>query len=196
MTKLPCKDDANMGHLISKGLVEKRRVANRTYYSLAWEVTDILGKNLPNAGDNGDIGEKTPHRVGSYLTAQHVEKNSDANAERYYRQSGDTVFDVVGLSRNGSISVVCEVETKSNNRETILDDYDKMAAVDAPAYWIVDSFQTAREIISTIQERRGELEEINTYDQSYSDLRTDLKDASTADGLHQIYSIQEIRDLV
>lgn len=193
MSTLPYHKEADIDRLESAGLLDERRVAYKWYYSLTWDATDLLDTQPPLGPGRGDLGEKTPHRVGVYAGKQLIETKTEGRVERYYKWDEDTTFDLGAFDQSGEIRIVAEVETKSHNRDAIVSDYDKMAQVEAKAYWIVDSHSTAKEIIATLQNRRNAYPGVSPVKTSYSNRRAEIRDsADDPDRAQQIYGVHEI----
>ncbi|WP_114578506.1 PH domain-containing protein [Saliphagus sp. LR7] len=137
--------------LIERGLLEKARVNRRPYYTLLPEGRELLDETITAETGVGDLGEKTPHKVGVELLFQWLSEQEDVErAERYYQQDPEAIFDVVGFDADGDLIWVGEVEMTSNNPTAVTDDYDKMAAVDADAVWAFSSRDDARNIVNLL----------------------------------------------
>ncbi|WP_114579424.1 helicase HerA domain-containing protein [Saliphagus sp. LR7] len=139
--------------LIERGLLEKERVNRRTYYTILPEGRELLDDTVTAEAGVGDLGEKTPHKVGVELLFHWVtDQESIERVERYYQQDPETIFDVAGFDATGDLIWVGEVEMASNNPTAVVDDYDKMAAVDAEAVWAFPSRDDAPATVNLLAE--------------------------------------------
>ncbi|WP_114579230.1 helicase HerA domain-containing protein [Saliphagus sp. LR7] len=137
--------------LIEQNLLEKSKVDRRPYYTVLPEGRELLGETLTAEAGTGDLGEKTPHKVGVELLFQWLSEQEDVErAERYYQQDPETIFDVAGFDADDNLIWVGEVEMTSNNPPAVADDYDKMAAVDADAVWAFPLRDDARDIVNLL----------------------------------------------
>lgn len=137
--------------LIEQGLLEKAMVNRHTYYTVLPAGRKLLGETLTAEEGVGDLGEKTPHKVGVELLVRWLETLEKVDrVERYYQQSSETVFDVVAFDADNELVWVGEVEMASNNTEAVVTDYEKMAAVDADAVWAFPSRHEGRETVNVL----------------------------------------------
>mgnify|MGYP000031681014 CR=1 FL=1 len=176
MKKLPYFKTSDPDRLEEQNYLEDHLVAKRKYYSLTKKGRDFLNVTKP-AGKNGDVGEKTPHRVGVHLldylfgTYDIVDRT-----ETYYNYHDGTVFDVVGLDETDDIVVVGEVELESNNNPSILKDYDKMAELGVRQVWLVPNQELALKIIDHLQYHRETFEWDDQKPLSWDHLRDLVSD--------------------
>ena len=82
-----------------------------------------------------------------------AERADTEYAESYYRHEGET-FDTAGLDADGAVACVGEVEMPSHNSQATLTDYEKLAAVDAEAVWLLKNKSEVVSLISLL-EREG-----------------------------------------
>ncbi|MFC6764132.1 PH domain-containing protein [Natrinema soli] len=131
--------------LLEQGLLEKETVNRHTYYTVLPAGRELLDETLTAEEGVGDLGEKTPHKVGvellwDWLTEFEVVEQ----VYRYYQHTPETIFDVAAVDADDELVWVGEVEMASNNAEAVVSDYDKMAAVDADAVWVFPSRDDGR----------------------------------------------------
>ncbi|WP_318247901.1 helicase HerA domain-containing protein [Saliphagus infecundisoli] len=139
--------------LIENEFLEKVEVDRRPYYTVLPEGRELLDETITAEAGVGDLGEKTPHKVGVELLFQWLRGKKDVErAERYYQQDPETIFDVAGFDADGDLIWVGEVEMMSNNPTAAGDDYDKMAAVDADAVWAFRSRSDLLEVVNLLAE--------------------------------------------
>ncbi|ELY62625.1 FtsK/SpoIIIE domain-containing protein [Natronococcus jeotgali] len=137
--------------LIEQNLLEKSKVDRRPYYTVLPEGRELLGQTITAEAGVGDLGEKTPHKVGVELLFQWLSEQEDVErAERYYQQDPEAIFDVAGFDAEGDLIWVGEVEMASNNPQAIVSDYDKMAAVEVDVVWVFPTLSEARDTIELL----------------------------------------------
>lgn len=141
-------EELDVSRLVKRNLLEVDRASRRRYYTVLPAGRRLLGETVSAGPGTGDIGEKTPHKVGVELLARRAEQQDGiARVERYYEGENDTMFDVVAFDESDDIAWVGEVELVSNDREAPVRDFDKMAQVDANAAWV---FRNRRDALSII----------------------------------------------
>lgn len=146
-------DDGVVDELLEEGYLEQHRVCYKRYYSVTKEGRQYLRESLGVGEDTGDLGEKTPHKVGVELLRRRVAERPGVEEVRiYYEQSDDVVFDVAGLDADGELVWVGEVEMPSNNERAVIEDYQKLAEVNARAVWAFRNNDTAVEVLETLSE--------------------------------------------
>jgi len=144
-------EDLNIPRLIEQDLVEEATACGRKYYTVLPAGRELLGENLQVGHGLGDIGEKTPHKVGVRLLELWLQEQDDvARVEPYYEYNNDTVFDVAGSDANGELMWVGEVELPSNNTDAPVDDYDKLRSVEANTIWAFNNRETAIEVLDKL----------------------------------------------
>ncbi|WP_224829632.1 helicase HerA domain-containing protein [Saliphagus infecundisoli] len=144
-------DGLDVHVLIEQDLLEKETVNRRVYYTVLPEGRELLDESLTADAGTGDLGEKTPHKVGVELLVQWFNTFEEVErVDRYHQQDSETVFDVVGFDIDGELVRVGEVEMASNNAQAVVDDYNKMAAVDADAIWAFRSRGEAEDTIEVL----------------------------------------------
>jgi len=164
--------------LLDQDLVEDHSACGRTYYTVLPAGRELLGDQLQVGPGQGDIGEKTPHKVGVRLLELWLEGREDvARIEPYYEHADDTVFDVAGFDASGCLVWVGEAELPSNNARAVLDDYDKLSAVDADAVWAVRDRDTALEVLDRLADADRIDESVSGRDaRSFSTIRDTVRD--------------------
>jgi len=193
MTELPFYDAANVEMLKNEGYINRVVfTGNLTYYELTSEAYSLLNVTKPVGEEVGDIGEKTTHRVGCYLTKQVFDFfEATEEVSRYAKWNG-YIFDVVGFDENADPFWVVEVETNSNNIQSVLEDYDKMKECPGRSFWVVDSLDTAEFIINTVAEKRNRCEKLSTKAYySYDNLRARIEQSTWEQQFYGIYELLE-----
>ncbi|WP_232833862.1 hypothetical protein [Saliphagus sp. LR7] len=144
-------DGLDVHVLIEQGLLEKEKVDRRPYYTVLPAGRELLGETVTAQPGTGDLGEKTPHKVGVELLGSWLDSLEEVDrVERYYYQSSETVFDVAAFDTTDELVWVGEVEMVSNNADAAVSDYEKMAAADANAVWAFPSRDDARGIVNVL----------------------------------------------
>ncbi|WP_142860789.1 ATP-binding protein [Salinigranum halophilum] len=175
-------DDLDVQRLVEQDLVEECQACGRKYYTVLPAGRDLLGQRLKVGPGQGDIGEKTPHKVGVKLLEQWINSlDSVEQVEPYYEYNEETVFDVAGLDADGELVWVGEVELPSNNSHASIDDFDKLAAVDADAIWAFNNRETALEVLDRLAEGDRIDESVSGRDaRSFSAIRDAVEDFDAA----------------
>ncbi|EJN56891.1 hypothetical protein HSB1_47080 [Halogranum salarium B-1] len=127
----------NLESLKQKEFLEEHRAFRQKYYTVLPAGRKFLDRSLDSSPGVGDLGEKTPHKVGvAYLEAWLVQSYDEVErTERYYKYDSETVFDVVAFDTTDELCWVGEVETQSHNLNAAVADYEKLARADAKAAW-------------------------------------------------------------
>jgi hypothetical protein len=142
----------------------------------------------------GDLGEKTPHKVGVELLARAFEKREDIDhVERYYRASEDAKYDVAGFDADDELVRVGEVETKTNDYDSIANDFEKLHETEVTGVWAVQNGDAGQLVTRTLA-KRGFIPEIPEYDRAM-DLRDDIADRDI-DGLQQLETFKHLSNRV
>ncbi|QRY26030.1 ATP-binding protein [Halobacterium sp. BOL4-2] len=175
-------EELNLQRLIDQNLVEEASVCGRKYYTVLPAGRELLGKKLQVGPGLGDIGEKTPHKVGVRLLELWLQQQDDiARVEPYYEHGADTVFDVSGFDADGELVWVGEAELPSNNTHAPVDDYDKLSAVDADAIWAFNNRETAVEVLDKLSTADRIEESVSGRDaRSFSTIQDAVADFDTA----------------
>jgi len=146
-------DDPDTQRLIDQDLLEEGRACSRKYYTVLPAGRELLGQKLKVGPGQGDIGEKTPHKVGVKLLELWLEARDEVvQVEPYYEYDEETVFDVAAFDADGELVWVGEAELPSNNKHAPVDDYDKQSAVDANVVWAFNRRETAVEVLDRLAE--------------------------------------------
>lgn len=182
------EDLVNEGYLIKQSYLRRR-----TYYSLTAKAYNILDVD-PLIGENlGDLGEQGLHRVACHLVAEIWSQNPKITDVVRYAERGDVTYDVLALSNDTPVWVA-EIETGSNDRVSMTEDYEKLNRSSANAYWVFDNKETMNDVIDAVQSQRGGYSSVKTGKRrSYDDVRADLVDSDEG---HSLYGLSEIIDLV
>jgi len=171
---------------------DERAVGSTTPYSPAGR--ELLGQKLKVGPGQGDVGEKTPHKVGVKLLELWLDSRDDVahRSKPYYEYDEETVFDVAGLDADGELVWVGEAELASNNKHAPVDDYDKQSAVDANAVWAFNRRETAVEVLDYLSEAdRIESSVSGRAARSFSDIREAVESFDAA-GLTTIRSFNKL----
>ncbi len=186
-------DDLDMQRLIDQDLLEEGRACSRKYYTVLPAGRELLGQKLKVGPGQGDIGEKTPHKVGVKLLELWLEARDDVvQVEPYYEYDEETVFDVAAFDADGELVWVGEAELPSNNKYALVDDYDKQSAVDANAVWAFNRRETAVEVLDRLAEAdRIESSVSGRAARRFSDIR-EAVESFDAEGMTTIRSFNKL----
>ncbi|WP_226008286.1 ATP-binding protein [Natrinema salinisoli] len=144
-------DDLHIERLTEQGLLEAESAAGRKYYTVLPDGRDLLGRELKAGPGAGDLGEKTPHKVGVRLLELWLHQRDDVvRVEPYYETDDGTVLDVAGFDEDGDPVWAGEAELASNNRHAPVEDYDKLSAVDGDAIWAFNNRETALDVLDSL----------------------------------------------
>ncbi|WP_435065370.1 ATP-binding protein [Halobaculum sp. EA56] len=144
-------DDLHVERLTEQDLLEADSAAGRKYYTVLPDGRDLLGRELKAGPGAGDLGEKTPHKVGVRLLELWLQQRDDVvRVEPYYETDDGTVLDVAGIDEDGDLVWAGEAELASNNRHAPVEDYDKLSAVDADAIWAFNNRETALDVLESL----------------------------------------------
>jgi len=191
-------DDIHIEELIDLDFLEKHRVARRVYFTVLPDGREFIDCPLAVGDGQGDLGEHTPHKVGVELLCKYFDiEGYGARTQKYHQENDDTVFDAASWDDQGEIQAVGEVETSSNNPESVIRDYEKL--VDSGAsdvIWVFDNHKTAAEVIEILVEE----------DFMEADLPSTAKRSSTAiknyiadqdfEGMTEAWTISQIDNKV
>ncbi|AKH98676.1 MULTISPECIES: ATP-binding protein [Halobacteriaceae] len=175
-------EDLNLRRLIDQNLVEEASACGRKYYTVLPAGRELLGEKLQVGPGRGDIGGKTPHKVGVRLLELWLQQQDDvARVEPYYEHDDDTVFDVAGFDAGGEFVWLGEAELPSNNTHAPVDDYDKLSSVDADAIWAFNNRETAIEVLDKLAHADRIEESVSGRDaRSFSTIRDAVADFGAA----------------
>ncbi|MDS0284310.1 ATP-binding protein [Haloarcula onubensis] len=144
-------NDLHIERLTEQDLLEADSAAGRKYYTVLPDGRDLLGRELKAGPGAGDLGEKTPHKVGVRLLELWIHQQDDVvRVEPYYESDDGTVLDVAGFDEDGDLVWAGEAELASNNRRAPVEDYDKLSAVDADAIWAFNNRETALDVLESL----------------------------------------------
>ncbi|WP_323677644.1 hypothetical protein [Halorubellus sp. PRR65] len=180
--------------LKEEGYVHQHRVVNKRYYTVLPRGRKHLERTQSVSPGEGDLGEKTPHKVGVELLARAFEKREDIDhVKRYYRASEDVKYDVAGFDANDELVRVGEVETQTNDYDSIANDFEKLKETGMTSVWAVQNGDAGR-LVTRILAKRGFIPEIPEYDRAM-DLRDDIADRDI-DGLQQLETFKHLSSRV
>ncbi|MFC6763619.1 PH domain-containing protein [Natrinema soli] len=190
-------DGVDVDVLIELELLEREKVDRRPYYTVLPAGRELLDKTVTAQPGIGDLGEKTPHKVGVELLVCWLETFEAVDrVERYYQQSSETVFDVAAFDVDDELVWVGEVEMTSNNAEAVVSDYEKMAAVDADAVWAFPSRDDAQEIANVLADA-GRLPDTVNGRAARSIVKIQEKiEPFEADGMTTVQTFRKLKDEV
>jgi DNA helicase HerA-like ATPase len=194
-------EEIDVAKLEEKNFLEKHRLFQyQTYYTVPDAGLRFLSQQAIFGFQNGDLGEKTPHRVGvDYATAWLKEHDTVSYVKQYYEEQKDRDYDVAAFSEDGDLEYVVEIELDSNNADAIKSDYEKLSeAVEdhgARALWISNSKDNVESILSTLADA-GKFEPVPKRDQrSFSDINSALTERD-ATGMHEIWGMKSVKKKV
>ncbi|WP_435180957.1 ATP-binding protein [Halorussus sp. AFM4] len=190
--------DIHLDQLTELGFLEKSRAARKVYYTVLPEGREFVNASLAVGEGQGDLGEKTPHKVGVELLYQYLSnKKLNNDAKKYYEQDEKTVFDVAAFSTKGDIQKVAEVETESNNPEAVVEDYEKMAESDAPiAIWVFDNRDTAAHVVEALHTHGLIEDEIPSSATQNSTVLKEYISDHDLPGMTEIWTLTQLYDEV
>ena len=146
-------DDLHVERLTEQDLLDADSAAGRKYYTVLPDGRDLLGRELKAGPGAGDLGEKTPHKVGVRLLELWLQQRDDVvRVEPYYETDDGTVLDAAGIDEDGNLVWAGEAELASNNRHAPVEDYDKLSAVDADAIWAFNNRETALDVLESLDD--------------------------------------------
>lgn len=186
-------EDLDVQRLVDQSLLDEGRACGRKYYTVLPAGRELLGEKLKVGPGVGDIGEKTPHKVGVRLLEQWLVAQDDvAEVKPYYQYDDETVFDVAGFDAEGTLTWVGEAELSSNNKHAPVDDYDKQCKVDAKVIWAFNRRETAVKVLDWLAEaNRIESSVSGRAARSFSDIR-DAVEELDAPGMTTIRSFNNL----
>jgi hypothetical protein len=186
-------DDLDVQQLIDQDLLEEGRACSRKYYTVLPAGRELLGQKLKVGPGQGDIGEKTPHKVGVKLLELWLEARDEVvQVEPYYEYDEETVFDVAAFDVDGELVWVGEAELPSNNKHAPVDDYDKQSAVDANVVWAFNRRETAVEVLDRLAEAdRIESSVSGRAARRFSDIR-EAVESFDAEGMTTVRSFNKL----
>ncbi|MDS0243615.1 MULTISPECIES: ATP-binding protein [unclassified Haloferax] len=186
-------ENLDVQRLAEQNLLEEGRACSRKYYTVLPAGRELLGQKLKVGPGQGDIGEKTPHKVGVKLLELWLDSRDDViQVKPYYEYDEETVFDVAGFDAGGELVWVGEAELPSNNKHAPVDDYDKQSAVDANAVWAFNRRETAVEVLDCLAEAdRIEHSVGGRAARRFSDIR-EAVESLNAEGMTTIRSFNKL----
>ncbi|MFC4248069.1 ATP-binding protein [Natribaculum luteum] len=190
-------EDLHLERLKDQNLLEEESAAGQKYYTVLPAGRELLGQKLQVGPGQGDIGEKTPHKVGVRLLESWLQQQDDVvRVEPYYEYDDETVFDVAAFTDAGELVWVGEAELPSNNSHAPVDDYDKLSAVDADAIWAFNNRQTAIEVLDRLAEADRIEESVSgRAARSFSNIK-EAVDELDASGLTTVHGFTNLKEEV
>ena len=146
--------DVDEEQLVDDGLLEIQRVYGRKYYYVPPAGQTAVDRKIYAGRNNGDLFEKTAHKVYVEYIARHL-RNRSLLVETYYEpMAGGMVFDVAAfmLRDDGSRKLAVIAEVVTNIRpELMVKHYDDLESFDGVRkMWVVPHTDVAHEIIRTL----------------------------------------------
>lgn len=188
-------EEIDTGSLEERGFIESHRVCRRRYYTVTADGRKLIGKKLRAMPGRGDLGEKTPHKVGvEMLRTWFEQKGVITRAEKYYEYDPDTIIDAVAFNQNDDIAWVGEVERSSNNADSTVKDYQQLQSVDASAVWVFKNKTEAIEILNVLIERDCiDLELTTTITKSFPKMQEAVENMDD-DGMSRILRFSDLNE--
>ena len=186
-------DDLDVQRLVKQDLLEANAAAGRKYYTVLPAGRDFLGEPLRTGPGVGDLGEKTPHKVGVRLLELWLHQQAPVvRVEPYYETDDGSVLDVAGFDATDTLIWAGEAELASNNRQAPIEDYDTLSDLEADVIWAFNSLQTAIDILDILADaERIEKRLSGQATQSYATIR-DAVETLDAAGLSTVRSFKNI----
>ncbi|TYL37263.1 hypothetical protein CV102_18325 [Natronococcus pandeyae] len=186
-------DGVDVDVLIELRLLEREKVDRCPYYTVLPAGRELLDETITAQPGTGDLGEKTPHKVGVELLVHWLETLEKVDrVERYCQQSSETVFDAAAFDADDELVWVGEVEMTSNNAEAVVSDYEKMAAVDADAVWAFPSRDDAGEIVNVLADAERLPEKVSGRTANSFSLLREAVEGFEADGMTTIHTFRKL----
>lgn len=190
-------EELDVKKLVDDNLLEENRVIRQRYYTPTPAARDLLEKPLKAAPYEGDLGEKTPHKVGVELLRRWFEsKDAVERAEKYYPVGDDEVIDAVGLDSEGKIVYAGEVELDSNNPDSLVRDYQQLESLDAKTVWVFRNTVEAGEITKTLSDREDLGILVTSKETRSIPALREVVESVDPDGLSTIRSFTELKEEV
>jgi hypothetical protein len=188
-------EEIDTGSLEERGFIESHRVCRRRYYTVTPDGRKLIGKKLRAMPGRGDLGEKTPHKVGvEMLRTWFEQKSVIQRAEKYYEYDPDTIIDAVAFDEDDGIAWVGEVERSSNNADSTEKDYQQLQSVDASAVWAFKNKTEAIEILNVLIERDCiDLELTTTITKSFPKMQEAVENMND-DGMSRILRFSDLNE--
>ncbi|AUV84675.1 hypothetical protein C2R22_24105 (plasmid) [Salinigranum rubrum] len=188
-------DDLHVERLTDQDLLEEGSAAGRKSYTVLPAGRDLLGRELHTGPGKGDLGEKTPHKVGIRLLELWIQQQDDVvRVEPYYEYDDGTVLDVAGFDDEGDLVWAGEAELASNNRHAPVKDYDKLSAVDGDAVWAFNTRETAIDVLDALADADRIDERVSGRSaRSFANIR-DAVDELDADGLSTVRGFKNLKE--
>lgn len=156
-------EEVDEEQLVEDGFLEIQRVYGRKYYYVPPAGQAAVSRKIYAGRNNGDLFEKTAHKVYVEYIARHL-RNRGLLVETYYEpMAGGMVFDVAAfLPRDdGSRTLAVIAEVVTNIRpELMVKHYDDLASFEGVRkMWVVPHTDVAHEIIRALADA-GRLENV------------------------------------
>ncbi|RLM94333.1 hypothetical protein D3D01_15845 [Haloarcula sp. Atlit-7R] len=182
--------EPDLEKLQDEGYIDPATVLRQKYYSLTRDGWRLINNGVPG-NKFGDHMEKIGHRVGVFLLSRALSELPGVTISEYEEHDGET-YDVIGYNEDGSIQFVGEVETQSNNKGAVVDDYQKLAAAPGEAVWASPSHSTLEEVWNTLVDQ-GVVEPANRTTDRAQFLQKYL-DENEEDGIHKVWTYSQLEE--
>ncbi|MDT3437796.1 hypothetical protein [Haloarcula sp. 1CSR25-25] len=184
--------EPDLEKLQDEGYIDPATVLRQKYYSLTRDGWRLINNGVPG-NKFGDHMEKIGHRVGVFLLSRALSELPGVTISEYEEHDGET-YDVIGYNKDGSIHLVGEVETQSNNKTAVVDDYQKLAAAPGEAVWAFPSHSTLEEVWNTLVDQ--EMVDPASGRVDRAQFLQDWLDENPEDGIHKVRSYSQLKDSV
>ena len=142
------------GRLVQMGYLEIQTVYRRKYYFVTPEGQDAVDRTIYAGRNDGDVFEKTAHKVYVEYVARHL-RNRGLLVETYYEpMAGGMVFDVAAFvprdDGGRTLAVIAEVVTNIRP-DLMVKHYDDLATFEGVRkMWVVPHMDVAHDIVRTL----------------------------------------------
>lgn len=156
----------NDAKLEQKGLIEINKLGRggQKFYTITTEGMNVIDKKKQFGKEIGDLGDKTPHRVGATLIKEWYENHADGDfTVEMFVKKGNNVIDAQVLHPDRTIEKVVEIEGgKTNpeqakegkygthNYESIRKDAEVMKETGGDLLWVVSSARIGATILQAL----------------------------------------------
>jgi hypothetical protein len=201
MTNMPMSHHAD--ELDEAGLLERHEMGNnQVYYVPTEEALELDNVSMRPEG-GGELGDESfEHRFGARIAATWLEQRDYEEVRMYHtpqREAGgdsrDNKFDVFALPGKETDSdrrKIVEVETSTEKKGHVTDDYEDIADAYGDGIWIVESFEDARELIGHLVDGGYIDDNIDQGVRSFEDLNDQLD----YEGISRVLSITDLMDRI
>ena len=202
-------DSERISMLEEKNLIKSRAPrGRRKLYTVMSQGYELINREYASAPGEGDIGEDMHHIDYIRQVATAIATRPDVHkVEKYYETSDGSVLDLAALDENGEVIYAVEVERldreTARSRDEVMDDYEKLAKVEAEAIWVVERKKDIETLFRSASGNKKGLfvRKIAGADpikhipaKSLSDIRNEVSNQDL-DGIDEIWTVGEIDDM-